>query len=322
MKPFKNDIAVAMIFFNRPDCFEKVFNAVAAQRPSRLYLIQDGPRANRPKDRDNIDKCRDLIKNIDWDCQVTKMFSDTNLGCGKRIFSGLTEVFKKEEFAVIIEDDIVIGDSFLPFCKQMDERYRNDERIGQISGMNHLGVYEDCPYDYFFASCGGAIWGWATWRRVWETLDWELNVMSSPYYQRCLNNANLPDGRGREFCKRALAMRNKVLGGGAPTIWSLHFSLYRALSNVINIVPKYNLTSNIGLSEETTHGTSSINKVVKRGQVLFFGKIYDMPSQLKHPEYFMDDQYYMKQQDKIVRPSKIVKLLTLPERVYRKFFVK
>lgn len=48
MKPFKNDIAVAMIFFNRPDCFEREFSAVAAQRPSRLYLIQDGPRANRP----------------------------------------------------------------------------------------------------------------------------------------------------------------------------------------------------------------------------------------------------------------------------------
>ena len=181
MKPYKNDIAVAMIFFNRPDCFEKVFKAVAEQRPSRLYLIQDGPRATRPKDKDNIEKCRDIIKDIDWDCKVTKIFSDTNLGCGRRIFSGLTEVFKKEEFAVIIEDDILIGDSFLPFCKQMDERYRNDERIGQISGMNHLGVYKDCPYDYFFATCGGAIWGWATWRRVWETLDWELNVMSSPY---------------------------------------------------------------------------------------------------------------------------------------------
>lgn len=32
MKPFKTDIAVVMIFFNRPDCFEKVFNG-ASDKP-------------------------------------------------------------------------------------------------------------------------------------------------------------------------------------------------------------------------------------------------------------------------------------------------
>lgn len=322
MKDFKNDIAVVLIFFNRPECFEKVFKAVAEQRPSRLYLIQDGARANKPNDQPNIEKCRKIVENIDWNCEIVKDYSEVNLGCGKRIFTGLTSVFKKEEFAVIIEDDILIGDSFLPFCKQMDERYRNDERIGQISGMNHLGVYEDCPYDYFFANSGGAIWGWATWRRCWNDLDWNMEILSDPYTKRCLDYALLPAGRGKDYNKRASVVREGILNGKAPSFWSLHFALYRALSNRLNIVPKYNLTSNIGLTADTTHGTDSIKKVRKRMRVVFFGKIYEMPAQLKHPKYVTDDEYFMRQQDKIMKPSRFVRFTELLEVLYIKLFVK
>lgn len=159
MKSFNTDIAVAMIFFNRPDTLKVVFESVRKARPSKLYLIQDGARANRPKDAENIAKCREVVSDIDWECEVIRDFSDVNLGCGRRIFSGLSNVFAHEEYAAIVEDDIVIGESFLPFCKEMCERYKNDQRIHMISGMNHLGIYELCPYDYFFSQGGGAIWG-------------------------------------------------------------------------------------------------------------------------------------------------------------------
>lgn len=45
--PYKTDIAVLILFFNRPECLEKVFEAVREARPSRLFLYQDGPRGGR-----------------------------------------------------------------------------------------------------------------------------------------------------------------------------------------------------------------------------------------------------------------------------------
>lgn len=193
MKPFKTDIAVAMIFFNRPDTLKTVFESVREAQPSKLYLIQDGARANRPKDVENIAKCREVVSNIDWKCEVVHDYSDINLGCGKRIFTGLSNVFMYEEYAAIVEDDIVIGESFLPFCKEMCERYKDDQRIHMISGMNHLGVYEECPYDYFFSQGGGAIWGWATWARCWNELDWNMEAVSNNYIVDCLKNGNTPN---------------------------------------------------------------------------------------------------------------------------------
>lgn len=41
-KSFITDIAVAIVFFNRPKSLSETFAAVATARPSRLYLIQDG----------------------------------------------------------------------------------------------------------------------------------------------------------------------------------------------------------------------------------------------------------------------------------------
>lgn len=322
MKPYKTDIAVAMVLFNRPDVLKQVFKAVADARPSRLYLIQDGARSGRSGDTAKIEACREVVNYVDWDCEVIKDFSTDNLGCGRRIFSGLSNVFKREEYAVIIEDDIIIGESFLPFCKEMCERYKDDQRVQMISGMNHLGIYKDCPYDYFFSQYGGAIWGWATWARCWNELDWEMSAMSSPYIQRCLENSNTPGGRAKFIGKRSLEIRENILRGKYPSFWTMHFGLYTALSNRLNIVPKYNMISNIGLTGDTTHAVDSIKKVPRRLRCVFYGKIFDMPENLTHPQYVMDDQFYMKKQEKIMNPSFHTRIFELFEMAYIKLFIR
>ena len=320
MKPFKTDIAVAMIFFNRPDTLKTVFESVREAQPSKLYLIQDGARANRPKDVENVAKCREVVSNIDWECEVVHDYSDINLGCGKRIFTGLSNVFMHEEYAAIVEDDIVIGESFLPFCKEMCERYKDYQRIHMISGMNHLGVYEECPYDYFFSQGGGAIWGWATWARCWNELDWNMEAVSNNYIVNCLKNGNTPNNVSKVIAERALVIRQGILKGVSPTFWSLHFGLYGYLGSRLNIVPKYNLISNIGLTGDSAHATDSVNKLVKRIRVVFFSKIYEMPNKLRHPKYIIDDQIYMKKQNAIMNPSWKQRLVEIPERIYLKLF--
>lgn len=320
MKPFKTDIAVAMIFFNRPDTLKTVFESVREAQPSKLYLIQDGARANRPKDVENVAKCREVVSNIDWECEVVHDYSDINLGCGKRIFTGLSNVFMHEEYAAIVEDDIVIGESFLPFCKEMCERYKDDQRIHMISGMNHLGVYEECPYDYFFSQGGGAIWGWATWARCWNELDWNMEAVSNNYIVNCLKNGNTPNNVSKVIAERALVIRQGILKGVSPTFWSLHFGLYGYLGSRLNIVPKYNLISNIGLTGDSAHATDSVNKLVKRIRVVFFSKICEMPNKLRHPKYIIDDQIYMKKQNMIMNPSWKQRLVEIPERIYLKLF--
>ena len=44
LKPYKTDVAVLILFFNRPDHLQKVFDEVRKAQPSKLFLYQGGPR--------------------------------------------------------------------------------------------------------------------------------------------------------------------------------------------------------------------------------------------------------------------------------------
>lgn len=300
IKPYKTDIAVALIFFNRPDCLQQTFNAISIARPSRLYLIQDGARADKPEDTEKIAKCRSIVENIDWDCNVVKLYSTENLGCGIRVYTGISDVFKTEEKLVIIEDDIVIGESFLPFCKEMLDRYANDERIGMISGMNHLGIYNDCPYDYFFSSQGGAIWGWATWRRVWNQIDWSLTCANEVYLINTIVKSLYNNRYARQVKKNLIEKRKLFKQGIKQTSWSFQFGFTTCLAqHRLNIIPKFNLISNIGNSSDSVH-TSSSYRIPRKLRRVYGAKIFQMSQFLSHPSIIIDDMNYAEMQAEIM----------------------
>ena len=70
---------VMLLFFNRPEQFRQVFEAVRKYEPDELFLVQDGARPNRPDDIENIAKCRQIVEDIDWECNVHCNFSEVNM---------------------------------------------------------------------------------------------------------------------------------------------------------------------------------------------------------------------------------------------------
>ena len=89
---------VAFIIFNRPKTTKKVFEKIKKAQPPRLYLIADGPREDFPDDILKIESTRRQVESIDWECEVTKIYSENNLGCGYRLPTGLDAVFEKGAF--------------------------------------------------------------------------------------------------------------------------------------------------------------------------------------------------------------------------------
>ena len=47
---------VLLIVFNRPEHTQKTLEALLVQRPSELYVFQDGPRVNNTCDLENCQK--------------------------------------------------------------------------------------------------------------------------------------------------------------------------------------------------------------------------------------------------------------------------
>ena len=300
MEHWKVDIPVYLNFFNRPDTFQYVFEAVRTVKPSILFFACDGARENRLDDINNVKKCQQIAENVDWECKVYRNYSNENLGCGMRMYSGISWAFKYVDRLIILEDDCVPHPDFFQFCKELLERYKSDDRIYMINAMNHLGIYNETPNSYFFGP--GCCWGWATWKRAWNNMDYYLSFMSDNYSMRCVERKYpfYQDARkeGQERLK-------KLNAGEKLTSWTFQSGMISALQSQIAIVPKMNLITNIGLTTDSEHAVNNIKKLNRKTRMYFNAETYPVEFPLKHPKYVVEDWHYYDLVQKKFKPTAI-----------------
>lgn len=311
---------VALIFFNRPEEFKRVFETVRKEKPEVLFLIQDGPRKDNKLDLKNMQRCRDIAESVDWECEVYKNYSSENLGCGRRVYSGITWAFSYVDRLIILEDDCLPSQSFFPFCDELLEKYLYDPRIGMISGMNHMNTFDKISYDYLFARVG-SIAGWATWKRSWDTIEYDLDFIKDEDTLRLLNNYISHNRINSGLVKNAIKLKERLMNGENLTSWSYQRVLNDYLNSALIIVPKYNLMSNIGLTEESVHSVNDIRKVPRAMRKLYKLKLYEIKFPLQHPKYIIEDIEYNKLVDKMMSPKGILKYSRRIESITYRLFL-
>jgi hypothetical protein len=244
---YKVTSAVALLIFNRPDTTARVFEAIAKAKPSKLLVVADGPRSDRLGEADKCAQTRAIINNVDWDCEVITNYSPVNLGCKKRVASGLDWIFEQVEEAIILEDDCLPEHSFFRFCDEMLERYRLNERVGMVSGGNLQFGQSRGNASYYFSRYTH-IWGWATWRRAWKHYDRDMALWPSFRDEGWLDRVFASQGE-REYWKNSFQW---VYDGKLDT-WDCSWTFAAITHGMLQVVPNVNLISNIGFGPEATH---------------------------------------------------------------------
>lgn len=236
---------VALFIFNRPDCTARVLEAIAAARPPVLFVVADGPRAEHPNDDRLVAEARAVIDRVDWPCEVRRRYSDVNLNCDRRIASGLDFVFANAPEAIVLEDDCLPDPTFFPYCEQLLERYRDDERVHMISGSNPTGA--SGMYSYHFSRCF-PIWGWASWARAWKHYDPEMRAWPDLRETGWLRD-HLGDRRAAMLARAWFDQAH----AGPIRQWDFHWMFSGWLRNAVAVAPSVNLVTNIGFGEGATH---------------------------------------------------------------------
>jgi hypothetical protein len=267
---------VVFIIFNRPEIACRVFEEIRRARPLQLLVIADGPRAQCPDDITTCREVRRLVTKIDWNCEVKTNFSEENLGCGKRISTGLDWVFANVEEAVILEDDCLPHPSFFQFCEELLGKYRTDERIMHISGDNFQFGQTRGSASYYF-SRHTHIWGWATWRRAWKHFDADIRCWPEVRERRALQSI-WADQDTLDYWTNIFQL---VYQGKIGT-WDYQWTLACWLQNALSILPNVNLVSNIGFSSGATHTKSRSPFAELTTQAMAFP--------LAHPRFVLADQ--------------------------------
>ena len=250
------DTAILFAVFNRPDQTRRVFEAIRAARPKRLFVTADGPRSQVPGDAARCEETRRIATAVDWDCQVVTRFSTTNLGVKQALSAGINWFFEQVEEGIILEDDCLPDATFFSFCAELLGRYRDDQRIMQISGSNFLPAGTITPQNSYYCTAINDIWGWATWRRAWRHFD-----LGMPGYARFRSEGRIQSYFGdraiadwmQSYFDEAEQYRDHERIG----IWSSPWSYAMCREGGYTLAPSHNLVANIGIEGDATNSGAS-----------------------------------------------------------------
>ncbi len=287
------DVPVALIIFRRPDATRRVFEAVRRAEPSQLFVIADGPREGHPDDAEQCKATRAVVEDVDWDCEVHRNYSASNLGCGRRPASGISWVFKHVDRAIILEDDCLPAASFFPFCKQVLDRYADVPQVMHVNGNTYgLDQSDWHEYSYSFGSYP-QVWGWATWKRSWNEFDWTMEGWPAFRDAGMLDSL---DG-GAAYASVREKKWDRVYGGKDRDVWDYqwHFAVMR--NNGLCVVPRKNMITNVGFGTRATHTVSEESEKASLNR-------HDIDLPITPPPFLVSDQRINRiYRKKMLRPS-------------------
>jgi len=296
--PHPLNTAVLFLVFNRLDTTKQVFEAIRQAKPPRLYIAADGARESKDGEDAKVKEVRDYItSNIDWKCEVKTVFREQNSGCKMAVSGAIDWFFDNEEMGIILEDDCLPSQSFFWFCEEMLNKYKDDMRVGQISGFNYGYKNRKLNYDYFFSKYG-FIWGWASWKRSWNKYDISMHHFGES------KDIDLFENYFKENKKLQIGNFTNVYNNTLNT-WDYQWSFIRFIHNFYTIVPSRNLIENIGFGDDATHtfGNNPYENVTLE-------EYNDL--NLKHPDYIIQmSDFYKIFEKKQSLVKKILKRISL-----------
>ena len=245
---YNSKTPVLIIIFNRPIFVKNLINILRQVKPSKIYVVADGPRNFILEDKDNCIKAREEINKIDWVCDIKRKYSDKNLGCGINPSEGISWALKDSEEVIILEDDCMPNIEFFRFCDNLLEKYKLNDQVMMVSGNNHTFNKYDFSHSYDFSHHTQTS-GWATWRRAWSKYD--ISMSSWPEF-RSFDWLESFTG-SKKAAKFWLKIFDMCYNNELNSAWDYQWTYCCWVNNGINIIPKVNLVSNIGFSSQATH---------------------------------------------------------------------
>jgi len=286
---------VVLLGYARPNETKQIIERINLSKTRKVYFFVDHP--NNVKDSKLVqlnNEVKALVSSFNTNIDVEPVFFEKNIGPFEAINRSTEYVFEHEEELIYLEDDKLPSVSFFEFCSVLLDKYRFDERVLFISGLNNNSLIgEIYPYDYFFAELNST-WGHATWKRTYEKFNYAIDFYNIKYYKNLIKDTYKFRGIKHDVISEveSYLQYGKYNGHVASQEFFMMGPL-RILTSSIVIVPSKNLISDTGATEYTVHG-DEYKLMTRRQKKIFFREVFDLEFPLKHPPYVMTDFRFTK----------------------------
>ena len=268
-------IPVLLLAYNRTKNIKKILKILKELKVVKLYVSLDGPKNTRLDIRQN-DRIKLFFENKKWKHKIKKNYLKKNHGCRDGVSNGINWFFKNEKMGIILEDDCLPNKSFFEFCKRNLIYFKNNKKIGCITGNNFQKNNSLSEYEYYFSKYPHC-WGWATWKRSWKIYDrnikfWKKFKLTN-YWKNYFDNQNEHKYWNMIFDN----CYNKKIDS-----WAFPWALCLWKKNLLTVTPTVNLVKNLGFGEKATHTISKSDDM--------FYQYYELSNNLKKPKITKADK--------------------------------
>ena len=234
-------VAPVVIFaFNRPDLLLQTLTALEASSAlgrRHVFIYCDGPRhSEEAKLTERVAAiARTWLKK-----NRGSLFScDLNRGLRQSITSGVSEIAAEYRSCIVLEDDIITAQAFLPYMDSMLELYENCPQVWQVSGWFAPGAKGKPAHGCLRVP---GCWGWGTWHRAWDKYNDDANELSTRICEVDRMRFNIDDS----YDYWSALKRN---ASGTLNTWQVRWYASMFLEGALAVYPGKSLTRNIGFDE-------------------------------------------------------------------------
>lgn len=232
-------IPIILFAYARPDHLRHTLDCLRENQVPLIYAFSDGPRT--PDKAPVVIQVRNMLRAIDW-CEVILCERESNLGLGRSILTGVTEVLCKHNAAIIFEDDLIcVPGTYKYICAAL-EQYRDDDRVMSITGWTHPLVIPNDVNDLPYFDGRAESWVWGTWARAWQGMEIDAKTLMEQCQQQGIDiysyGADLVDMAKVELRKN---------------IWAVRFLYWHILNRRLCLRPPWSMVEHIGFDEKATN---------------------------------------------------------------------
>jgi hypothetical protein len=243
----KTHAPVALFAFNRPYHLRRTIESLKRCQgfaQTRIFLFADA--ARNPAEEEIVTATRSVaVELLGRDAELR--FAHQNRGLSRSIIEGVSEIVERYGRVIVVEDDLLLGSSFLRYLNDALCFYADHPHVFQVSG-HVFEVPEFARRRESLLLPLTTTWGWATWSRAWRAFDpqaegWQL--LASDSELRCRFNL---DGSYDYAGMLNNQMQGRLDSWGIRWYWSV----FKA--GGLSCFPPRSLVANAGLDGTGTHG--------------------------------------------------------------------
>ena len=246
---------IVLFVYNRPYNTKLLLESLEQNylsKSSTLYIYCDGPKTNLNKNEiDKIQQVKDIIYKIKFCKKVIIVESPTNKGLANSVIDGISEILKIYEKIIVLEDDLILGTNFLEYMNISLNKYENESRVMQISAFQ-FPIIDENNKSFFLPVI--TTWGWGTWKRVWENVDFE--PIDWDIFLSNRNNRKKFDLNGSYPYSKMLDLQMKKNEYGS---WGIRFYFDIFKKNGLTLFPSHPFVQHTDSDFSGTHKSDYIN---------------------------------------------------------------